>query len=486
MRFKKALTVEVIGLVLLLVPVFSQAQYNPKAVQVEIATNTEKSVPRNTNLTGQQALNYQVSTGSLIAAEGGGVGGVSNSFWFELSYTNVVVRTNGLKSHYVLTNQDALVVSNTYYKAWDDKQALVVPSQGLASVVFSSTVPTVAVVDTNGYMKRVSDGVTTLIATTSSCTQRVQNIEFAISTATELIWSNGMAGSLRKHITDTIDTRLVSGKSMEIYSSFDHTTTNYVRNVKCWAYGLDIACVPVWHSAWTNMPGYEVRRGGILISPRHALTATHAGYNLYVGEKVRWVTTNNVVEERTVAAVTNLDTDLSVALLDSAITNITFARVLPGGWTNYFGRYVEYVSNRQGMTNMMQFAREVPEIEFTAARGPWAMVFNASRIWGVGSWPVWQPAWWYFVNMGTLRSGSYRVNPQPWRVPFSFELISGDSGQPAIWIINNLPVVLATHTMSYGGHSIAYEAENIRGAMVGLGGGYTLTTLNLSGFDQYP
>jgi len=91
-----------------------------------------------------------------------------------------------------------------------------------------------------------------------------------------------VTGSARYAATVAIDTNLALPAVTAIYSTMDHSATNYTRNPACWAHSLDLTCVPVFNSDsffwYTNgCCSYFVppRKGGTLISPRHIIFANH-------------------------------------------------------------------------------------------------------------------------------------------------------------------------------------------------------------------
>lgn len=127
--------------------------------------------------------------------------------------------------------------------------------------------------------------------------------------------------------------KAIAGKTADnstklIYTTQDHATGTYVRNPNCWAYGMDLTPI----SPWNSREGYA--RAGTLVSPRHLMATRH--FALLAGNLVRFVTKDNVMVERTIAACHPVDengasdvSDLQVCVLDSDVPpEISFCRVM--------------------------------------------------------------------------------------------------------------------------------------------------------------
>ena len=291
-------------------------------------------------------------------------------------------------------------------------------------------------------------------------------------------------GSARYAATVAIDTNLAPPAVTAIYTTMDHSATNYTRNPACWAHSLDLTCVPVFNSDsyfwYTNgccsyfLPA---RKGGTLISPRHIIFANH--YPITNGATIRFVAMNNTVVTRMLsnsmdvsAPVRSADalghtntssiaTDLRVGLLDSDVpTNlITFARVLPANYTNYF-------------PNLFNCAASNTIPALCLDQTPNAEIADVSCI-------STSPA-----GIGQIVF-SHPQNPseQPF---FGNGRQSGDSGLPAYLVINGQLVIITVWTSGGAGEgNFIYDAAPINSAMTTLGGGYKLTPIDLSGFTRY-
>jgi hypothetical protein len=261
--------------------------------------------------------------------------------------------------------------------------------------------------------------------------------------------------SARYAATVAIDTNL-AGRTLNIYKTFDHAATNYVRNPSCWAYGFDLACVAAWHSPLDQYDNNtNQRRGGTLVSPRHLLYANH--YQIPHGTQVRFVTKDNTVITRVVSnSLTITGTDLHIGVLDADVpTNfIGFAKVLPAGYTNYFPTSLNSIPTL--CLNQQQQALVTDILSLSPA------VTNAA---------------WLQLIAPTAAT----------RKLFYGDKISGDSGQPCFLILHGELVVLTVFTGGGAGSGqfVASYTGPINATMQTLGGGYKLTSVDLSRFKRY-
>jgi hypothetical protein len=231
----------------------------------------------------------------------------------------------------------------------------------------------------------------------------------------------------------------------------NHAGGAYVRNTSCWLADLvaKLTCISPWNSNGGQ------NQAGTLVSPRHLVMAEH--YQFGVGTKVRYITADNQVVERTVTAVQSVGpsnsqdyyaTDITVALLDSDVPpSISPAKVLPNNWLSY-----------------------LPSL--TTVTGVPAIATNQYKQVLVSD----------FISTQT---GIAPTNAQ--RLLFFRTIISGDSGSPAFLVVNNELVLLTTWTWGGGGGGPNYAnlLASINAVMTSLGGSYQLTPADLSGFPTY-
>ena len=230
--------------------------------------------------------------------------------------------------------------------------------------------------------------------------------------------------------------------SKNIYSIMDHDKKIYVRNQNNWAYDLDLSMISPWNSAGGG------RLGGTLISPRHIVFATH--YQIPIGAKLRFVTKDNVVIEKTLVnkispSYTNVYfPDITVGVLDSDVpSSISFAKILPDNWDLY----------------LKTFDINVPCLVLDQEEK--ALVSNVHSI---------TPTYMNFV--------------EPPNKSFFEKIIGGDSGNPAFLIVDDEPILLTIWTFGGAGSgtSIAGQKMAINRMMKELGGEYQLSEINLDRF----
>lgn len=303
-------------------------------------------------------------------------------------------------------------------------------------------------------------GSATLTLRTQTSTYTASVTTSTATGATVDVVTGYATGSLRKHCADTIDNALdgkTASTALAVFSTQDHATPTYVRNVDCW--GASFASALTAISPWNSQGGPYY--AGILVSPRHVVFATH--FMPAAGATIRFITTGNVVITRTLSAVTALTQsqayypDLAVGKLDSDVPGtIAFARVLPSGWTAKLpslsaATAVPCIGLDQEEKLLVKELAILP-----SATSPWAQV------------TMMMPA-----------------NAQ--RRAFYEDIVGGDSGNPACLVVNGQLVLLTCWTSGGAGSGSSVYAfkSALNAAMTSLGGGYTLTDADLSGFTSY-
>jgi len=243
---------------------------------------------------------------------------------------------------------------------------------------------------------------------------------------------------------------------MRLFVSQDHTTPAYVRNTDNWAAVHVQALTAI--SPWNSDSSFQ--KAGILVSPRHVLFATH--YKPADGSTIRFVTATNTVVTRTLSSTIALPTisayypDITIGLLDSDVPGtISFAKVLPAGFETKLPANIQ------------------PE------QIPCAATDQEEKL--------------IVVDLALLpatpdgTSCAMQVPTSTLRLNFNEGLVGGDSGNPAFWFINGDLVLLTMWTGAQNGGygtSVAAFRDDVNTAMTTLGGGYQLTTVDLSTFPD--
>jgi hypothetical protein len=206
-------------------------------------------------------------------------------------------------------------------------------------VKFSSSNPSVLTINNNGGIATYqNDGYCTITAISNDGETSAIGL-YAQKTYSGNIdsfnsWANN---SLAKNTTDAIDSRIsnkVPGYSKPIFSNINNSSNIYIRNTGCWVSDIDLTCISPWNSYGGN------NMAGVLISPRHVLFAAH--YQPPVGTTIRYVTSDNIVINRTIETLqtdpsyTPYYPDITIGVLNSDVPNsISFAKILPENWTSY-------------------------------------------------------------------------------------------------------------------------------------------------------
>ena len=275
---------------------------------------------------------------------------------------------------------------------------------------------------------------------------------------------NDEIGSLAYECIDAVDSRIAgytaaeAAAALPLFSTIDHANATYVRNTDSWLNDIvdQITCFPVYTS---DRPAYPQRRGGALISPRHLAMAWHS--RVPNGTVMRFVDVDNNVVEREVTATQRVywpppdettGSDIAIALFDSDVpSSISFTKVMPSDWDSYLPSFSNICT--------------VPAV--STHQNKHATVRDAHGV--------------------LTHTISFNKPIDSQRVLFYEVVEYGDSGSPAFFIINDELVLLTTWFSGGGGGGPFYThfISEINTVMTSLGGGYQLTTVDLSSFTSY-
>jgi hypothetical protein len=265
--------------------------------------------------------------------------------------------------------------------------------------------------------------------------------------------TGSFANELTLSVDDNIEGTSITG-SLSIYTTQNHTSSSYVRNINCWC--NDISSSMTCISPWNSTGGTQM--GGTAISPLHVIFAAH--YQIPIGATIRFVTGDNQVINRT---ITNKLThplyspyypDITVGLLDSPLpSSITPVKILPDNWTTYLPS--------------LSAAYTIPTLCLDQ--------FEHATIADV-----------YEIGNQVKLSYPNRLNSEKRAEYYSIK-ITGDSGDPVFIRTNNELILLTVLTFGGAGEgtSISSQKTYINTMMSQLGGGYTLTEADLSSFTAF-
>jgi hypothetical protein len=249
--------------------------------------------------------------------------------------------------------------------------------------------------------------------------------------------------------------------NMPIFTTQNHYSGKYVRNINCWAYNLDLTFASPWNSKGITL------RAGTLVTPRHAILAAH--YNIQTGDSIRFITKDNQVIRRKVIAYsvnTNWTTnfpDIEIVTLDSDVPpSITPCQLLPSNAKDYL------VNDGAGLPGFFLDQEEK------------AIVADVINL-GIDG------------NVHFDYEAPTKVN----RLSMYEPIAMGDSGDPVFVVLSGKPVLVGVVT-SYGpwGYSLNYYANLVTGgaqpnqriddlikatdAKVGLNTGYKISFFDFS------
>lgn len=321
--------------------------------------------------------------------------------------------------------------------------------------IYISGDESIATVDEEGRASRVSDGITTIIALHKGLSKGF-NLSFTQSVGEgATIFSSWVAGSLAEEITSNVDGRIAgktpSPSTLQIFSTVNHETATYVRSSAVWCADYQQALTGC--NAWRDGSWGPTARAQTAITPRHIVGAWHYSAP-EVGEQLRFVELDGTVHTRTITHTRRVgNTDIKLSLLDSDLpATISPLKTLPANWRDYI-RNEKYglpclLRNQYGEARIFDLRALTPQLE-------------------------------YFTNstMPTSRSAWYR------------ELVVGDSGGPAMAMVNGELILITTWSSNATGPSyknIDWSTEiTALDALASINTGYTPTVADFTPFSNY-
>lgn len=301
---------------------------------------------------------------------------------------------------------------------------------------------------------------------------------------------------LSNHINVGITNRLigkVSSESMLVYSSQNpyggpNDAGTWVRNPNCWINSVtNISCFSPAQRSGANW----WQRGGVLLTKKHILFAKHfAPAILSGGTPIIFVDENNNAIRRNLIQYGLDNTDIAIGLFDSEVpSNIKIAKVLPPNFTDYINCSI-VTSNGDFQTigdillNPLLYAVALDQEE----KAIFKVCYNFGQkyfVSGNGSGFGGNNSPWIYAN---LFNPSQTSDDTQFRYPdftkfqsFSENIVTGDSGNPIFFIIDNELVVLATWHTPVAGPFITSRYSEVNSIIESLSPneGYSLTPIDL-------
>lgn len=247
--------------------------------------------------------------------------------------------------------------------------------------------------------------------------------------------------------TLTLSQLIARGGEFRVWADTDRNTvrTSYTRNPACWAYGLDLSCIPA-NEVDPPYPilGHQGPNIGALVSRRHVICASHYWYAIPLGTAYRFVSRSGEVFSAVSLTWTFFPSnDTLLITLDRDIDpQITPAKVMPQGWQT------SYASNalRQPCLAMNQL-QEIFVKDYDGA----------------------------YSN--TSPEDNFLTPVAADRLALTKTVVPGDSGSPIFTIVNNKLVLLTTWHFPNSGRSVANQTAhfNAINAAMAVAGSYSLT-----------
>jgi hypothetical protein len=347
------------------------------------------------------------------------------------------------------------------------------------SPVWRSSSSAIASIDnTTGFLKYNSSGSTDVSWTSGPYQRSLTQVLNPELSSTKKYWGSWVAGSLMQHMCDQVDNR-IAGKTLAVngpvWSSFNPAGGIFIRNPNCWSSDIaEMEAIPAAFTDGSNWSGMVVT--GTLIAPNIALTVSHIGPGLgLVGKYV------SMAGEIFSGTITNVrkgvggNADLAVVKLSwDKPHNLHVAKFLPTvawrskmAWcynnpTDYLGAPLE----RQFKFPMFYShqdlnARIYDTINVQDASTEYASPPTSFRAWSNSGAPI-----------------------DAQRLAFYRDVYVGDSGRPAMAIVNGQGVLMNL-AWSVSGFQSATVRDPIIAAAASMGETITLQDVDISGFPSY-
>lgn len=263
-------------------------------------------------------------------------------------------------------------------------------------------------------------------------------------------------------VSATVD-GLIAGKTLAtngpLFSTQNHATATYVRNVDSWLAGIDTTCISPWNSAGGN------HYAGVLISRRHAAIAWHWPNSLPSGTVFRFIASDGTVRTATTTGVgqrvgpvtIDVASDIQIVTFDADVhASITPAKIAP--------------------SNLRTLLQWNAVSDFFSQRMPLVALLGGGYL--GGSHPN---------KIATIKDLAYigdyvqlAVPSDSQRLAFHVEPIGGDSGNPIFLIVGGELVLLTHYFAGWGGPHYAGRIEDINAIT---GATYQPAIKDLSAFD---
>lgn len=366
-----------------------------------------------------------------------------NPDWFDLSWLDNP--TNAPDSTTLITNLDQVILRQGFSRVRHDRTALIENQHGFYDLTFSVTPTNIASLSESGYLTHLADGVCTTIVSAGSYAKTNTLFLRTEGGRIDRYW-DAAPGTLRQTCLAAVDAH-VTNASIEIFTSVDTGTLSWVRNPALW-FRPAPECISPWNSRAGPLGA------GVLVTPRHAITAKHASFRPQVGDTVAYVDGANNAYTAQVTAEVNVAGDLNLIQLDTAMDGVARAKLIPTP-TVFFPTGIRYVPVGVGEAH---------------AGG------NKLQLGIAGRW----------LGAGTDYSASWYSPDKPsWQALFYHWPVSGDSSQPVLMTTGTDVVLLFCLLGPDSGPCVHLNADLIQQRIRELGDTETLEYINVDSYQEF-
>lgn len=419
----------------------------------QVEAVTFPSIHINHSTSGHQIIGRQLLTTTLVNA-------TANDFSVGIVSTSTVIvgTSNGTTSV-----QDFVY---NYYNPGSIKYWCNYIHTSASNPVFTAVNPSIGTVDSSGNVTYVSDGTANFNVTVNDRTKDAACSMSHTTNKYSTTFNGFVSTSTAKNIVSQMDAMIsgltASPATYDIYSAINDSTHTYTRNSGLFASsGVDMTAVPTYTSAGGTTGN------GILVSPDIVISAAHVG--LGIGTTFYFVTSTSTTVSRTVIGASNVGTtDIRVIRLDSpflAGSGVTPAYVLPP--TTFFSK-VSLAAVNSIMIPVI-FTNQFRTLKIQTLYGDY---YNSQghRI----EITELQPTTKYYNWSSTTTDANHNI-----------VVVSGDSGNALMTVVNGKLVALGTWHFSEVAPDVSKYITEIDSAISALGSAYSLTPIDLSGFASY-
>jgi len=395
-------------------------------------------------------------------------GGSIAPFWFDCAIDSVVTSNESFTSdvsiddfvNYVTT--DATVTTNRKITPLIE----VNEDCGCQNISFTyaSSNQAIATIDSTGLTSWVSNGTVDITVSAFRSETFLVSRKFSVTVNR----STGATTNVKqKYVDDTLGAEMTrkmatdigsltaNNSTKRVFSTQNHGAATYVRSTTCWAKNFDWTGVSPWNS------GSENKKAGTLVSPCHLICAKH--YQLNIGNSIRFVTLGNVVVTRTIVSKSSVGSaDLTVCKLNEDVPEtIKHYKILD----MQSEAFIAKVSDPRYLPIVFFDQEEKALVGNYSTSGVQINGFGITR-WRYGGQPFYPS---YYEKF-------YEFYETP---------ISGDSGNPLFFIIDDEPVFQSVFYTAGSGAPINFFKTQINNIMTNLGGGYQLELYDISSYPNY-